>query len=186
MPSQERHSNDSAARLTMNNGVSLIEFATSEREGALDMRFFRLRCSDLSQSMKNNFHLHNDNEICSGKCTKSTKILIKINRICPDCWVWCYKVCKSRGKNAAASESLARVRFLGYGQGEINFRAWQRSMELHCIIYPRQKEKREKCRTRASPINIITSDSDGARYKLIQESIVENVPVNWKVPISEN
>lgn len=44
---------------------SFIEFATSEREGAVDMRFIRLRCSDLSQSLKNSFHLHSDNEIPS-------------------------------------------------------------------------------------------------------------------------
>lgn len=81
------------------------------------------------------------------------------------------------------SESLTRVKFLGYSQGEINFRDRQGSIELHCIIYPRQKENREKCRTRASLINIITSDSDGARSKVIQESIVENFLVSWKVTI---
>lgn len=44
---------------------SLIEFAMSEREGAVDMRFIKLRCSDLSQPVKNSFHLHSDNEISS-------------------------------------------------------------------------------------------------------------------------
>lgn len=117
---------------------------------------------------------------------KSTKILIKINRLCPDSWAWSYKVCTSRRKNAAVSESLTRVKFLGHSQGEINFRAWQGSIELHCIISPRQKENREKCRTRASLINIITSDSDGAHSKVIQESIVENFPAHRKVTISGN
>lgn len=89
----------------------------------------------------------------------------------------------SRGKNGAVSESLARVKCLGYSQCEINFRDWQGSIEMHCIIHPRRKENRKKCRTRALLINIITSDSDGARSKVIHESIVENFLVNWKVTI---
>lgn len=44
---------------------SLIEFAASEGERAIDMRFIRLWCSDLSQSVKNSFHLNSDNEIPS-------------------------------------------------------------------------------------------------------------------------
>lgn len=44
---------------------SLIEFAASEGERAVDMRFIRLGCSDLSQSVKNSSHLHSDNEIPS-------------------------------------------------------------------------------------------------------------------------
>lgn len=42
-----------------------MEFSASEGERAVDMRFIRLGCSDLSQSVKNSSHLYSDNEIPS-------------------------------------------------------------------------------------------------------------------------
>lgn len=51
------------------------------------------------------------------------------------------------GGDAAVSESLTRVKFLGCSQGKINFRGWRGSIGFALYCLPRQEENREKCRT---------------------------------------